>query len=155
MAFVERQRGGRHLVTADKGTEECSGWVAVCALDDIVPGRGVQVMLKGSEVAVMRDGDAVHALGGTCPHRGGQIGDGTVVDGKAVCPLHLWDFDLRTGISPFNPRDTVPTYGARVTDGTVEVDADSVPRGRGGRTCTSGGGPAGAPPTAACTWCTT
>src|SRR5205814_2308870 len=52
-------------------------------------------------------------------------------DGKAVCPLHLWDFDLRTGMSPFNPADHIPVYRARVVDGVVEVDADSVPRGPG------------------------
>ena len=131
MAYVERQRGGRHLVSAETGIDECSGWQPICALDDIPDGRGRPVMLKGTDVAVMRAGDRVFALGGTCPHRGGQIADGTVVDGKAVCPLHLWDFDLRTGISPFNPADTVPTYRARVVDGTVEVDADSVPRGPG------------------------
>jgi glutamate synthase domain-containing protein 2/nitrite reductase/ring-hydroxylating ferredoxin subunit len=131
MAYVERQRGGRHLVEAETGIDECSGWQAICRLDEIPDGRGRAVMLKGTDVAVMRNGDTVFAVGGTCPHRGGQIADGTVVDGKAVCPLHLWDFDLRTGISPFNPADTIPTYRARVADGVVEVDADSVPRGPG------------------------
>jgi len=131
MAYVERQRGGRHLVETDTGIDECSGWQAVCRLDEIPDGRGRPVMLKGTDVAVMRTGDAVYAVGGTCPHRGGQIADGTVVEGKAVCPLHLWDFDLRTGISPFNPADHIPTYRARVIDGVVELDADSVPRGPG------------------------
>jgi len=53
--------------------------------------------------------------------------DGHVEDGKAICPLHAWDFDLRTGISPFNPADTLPNYPVRVRDGAVEVDADGVP----------------------------
>jgi len=131
MAYVERHRGGRHLVESETGVDECSGWQTICRLDDIPDGRGQPVMLKGTDVAVMRNGDQVFALGGTCPHRGGQIADGRVVDGKAVCPLHLWDFDLRTGISPFNPADMIPTYRARVADGMVEVDADSVPRGPG------------------------
>lgn len=108
-----------------------SGWQTICALDDIRPGRGRPAMVKGTEIALMRDGDAVYALGGVCPHRGGQIADGTVVNGSAVCPLHLWDFELRSGISPFNPADTLPTYRARVTDGRVQIDADSVPLGPG------------------------
>jgi glutamate synthase domain-containing protein 2/nitrite reductase/ring-hydroxylating ferredoxin subunit len=105
----------------------CSGWTAVCRLDEIEPGRGVVRVVNGAEIALMRDGDRVFALGNLCPHRGGQIGDGHVEDGKAICPLHSWDFDLATGISPFNPADSLPTYPARVRDGEVEVDAEHVP----------------------------
>ena len=106
---------------------ECEGWTAVCRLDEIEAGRGVVRIVNGTEVALMRDGDGVFGIGNLCPHRGGQIGDGHVEDGKAICPLHAWDFDLRTGISPFNPVDTLPTYPVRVVDGSVEVDADRVP----------------------------
>ena len=110
---------------------EAEGWTDVGALDDITDGRGMALVIKGTDVAVLRDGDTVHALGGTCPHRGGPIGDGQVVDGKVICPLHLWDFDLATGISPFDPRDQLPVYGARVNGDRVEVDADTVPCGPG------------------------
>jgi len=44
------------------------------------------VMLKGTDVAVMRTGDTVYAVGGTCPHRGGPIADGTVVDLATLRP---------------------------------------------------------------------
>lgn len=111
--------------------DDATGWQRICRLDEIADRRGRALMLNGTEIALMRDGEAVYALGGVCPHKGGQIADGTVISGTAVCPLHLWDFDLRTGISPFNPADTLPAYRARVVDGHVEVDADSVPAGPG------------------------
>ncbi|HMM48749.1 MAG TPA: Rieske (2Fe-2S) protein, partial [Miltoncostaeaceae bacterium] len=107
------------------------GWVDVCALDEIADKRGRAVIVRGTDVALMRDGERVHALGGTCPHRGGQIADGAVVDGAAICPLHLWDFELNTGISAYNPADRLAHYRARVRDGRVEIDADSVPEGPG------------------------
>ena len=136
MAYVERQRGGRHLVPMHE-RHEGAGWTAVCRLDEIEAGRGVVRVVNGTEIALMRDGDTVFALGNLCPHRGGQIGDGHVEDGKAICPLHAWDFDLRTGISPFNPADTLPTYPVRVRDGQVEVDADL----RAARACPPDGVP--------------
>ena len=101
-------------------------WVSTCRFDEIVPGRGRLTVVNGTEIALMRDGDAVFGVGNLCPHRGGQISDGTVHEGKAVCPLHLWDFDLATGISPFNPVDALPTYPVRVREGLVEVDAARV-----------------------------
>jgi glutamate synthase domain-containing protein 2/nitrite reductase/ring-hydroxylating ferredoxin subunit len=130
MAFVERGRGGRHLVPMVEGPD-AAGWTDAVGLDDITDGRGTIVTIKGTEIALMRDGDQVFGVGNLCPHRGGQIGDGTVRDGKAICPLHLWDFDLRTGISPFDPNDSIPTYPIRVVEGRVEIDADQVPQGPG------------------------
>src|SRR5579859_7811339 len=126
MAYVERHRGGRQRVPMGE-RNPCSGWTQVCQLDAIEPGRGVVRVVNGAEIAVMRDGDEVYALGNQCPHCGGQIGDGYVEDGKAICPLHAWDFDLQTGISPFNPVDSLPTYPARVRDGVIEIDAERVP----------------------------
>ena len=108
-------------------TGNAARWTRVCNLTDITSGRGVVRLVSGAEIAVMREGDAVFAVGNLCPHRGGQLGDGAVKDGKVICPLHGWDFDLATGISPFNPEDRVPTYPSRVREGHVEVDASAVP----------------------------
>lgn len=110
---------------------DIQGWQDLCALDDIADKRGKAFVVRGTDVAVMRDGDEVFALGGVCPHRGGPIAEGEVVGGTAVCPMHLWDFDLVTGISPYNPVDRLPAFCARVRDGRVEIDADSVPMGPG------------------------
>ena len=55
------------------------GWLDVCALTDITDKRGLAIVVKGNDVALMREGDAVHALGGTCPHRGGPIDRKSVV----------------------------------------------------------------------------
>lgn len=120
-------RSGRPL---DLG-RDAEGWIDVCAFDDIVDRRGIAVVLRGNDIAVMRDGDTVHAVGGTCPHRGGPIAEGEVIDGEVICPLHLWDFDLRTGISVYDPADRLPHYDARIRNGRVEIDADSVPLGPG------------------------
>jgi len=126
MAFVERGRSMQHLVPMGD-RHEGEGWMVVCGLDDIEDQRGVVRVVNGVDLAIMRDGDEVFALDNLCPHRGGQIGDGMVMDGKAICPLHTWDFDLRTGISPFNPDDSLRTFPVRVHRGHVEVDADAVP----------------------------
>ena len=114
-------------------TSSTSGgdWIDICAPSEIDDSRGRRVTINGTDVAVLRDGDDIHAVGGLCPHRGGQLADGTVVDGTVVCPLHHWDFDLRSGISPYDPNDRVPVYRARIRDDRVEIDATSVPPGPG------------------------
>jgi glutamate synthase domain-containing protein 2 len=69
----------------------------------------------------------VYALDDRCPHRQGQLSRGKVVKGEAVCPLHAWNFDLETGVSPYDPRDRVPTYPVELREEEVYVDADAVP----------------------------
>ena len=110
---------------------DATGWSDVCSLDDIDEGCGRAVVIRGTDVAIIRDGDEVYALGGICPHRAGPIAEGKVVNGTIVCPMHLWDFDLVSGISRYNPADRLPAYFARVRDGRVEIDTDSVPMGPG------------------------
>ena len=40
----------------------------------------------------------LHALDALCPHEGGRIVPGPLVEGKyALCPLHNYKFDPRTG----------------------------------------------------------
>lgn len=52
----------------------------------------------GVEVVLCRVGGKLHALDRRCPHEGGRLTDGPLVDGKyAMCPLHNYKFDPATG----------------------------------------------------------
>lgn len=104
-----------------------SRWEQVCSLSELKEGKGHEVWVNGRPLALFLHQDSVHALEDRCPHREGQMSRGQVVDGDAVCPLHGWNFDLATGISPYNPHDRLDIYPVRITDGAVEIDAEAVP----------------------------
>src|SRR5687767_11959230 len=49
-------------------------------------------------VALLVQGGRVYAVEDECPHRGAFLSDGKVTqDGYVVCPLHSWEFALKTG----------------------------------------------------------
>jgi NAD(P)H-dependent nitrite reductase small subunit len=104
-----------------------SNWQAVCDVAELDEGTGEEVYVNFRPIALFMYEDEVYALDDRCPHLEGQLSQGTVIGGDAVCPLHGWNFDLETGISPYNPNDHIDTYPARVLEGRVEVDADAVP----------------------------
>jgi glutamate synthase domain-containing protein 2/nitrite reductase/ring-hydroxylating ferredoxin subunit len=106
-----------------------SNWQRVIALADLPADRPVTVRVNHRSVAVARCAhpEHAHAFDNRCPHRGGQLGDGSISGNDVVCPLHGYDFDLHTGISRFNPEERIAVYPTRITGDDVEVDADAVP----------------------------
>lgn len=104
-------------------------WVTVLEESDLAVAQPTTVRVNERDIAIVRcseDGEP-HAIDNRCPHRGGQLGDGTVRGEDIVCPLHGYDFDLHTGISRYDPTERVPVYPARLHDGHIQVDADAVP----------------------------
>jgi nitrite reductase (NADH) small subunit len=102
-------------------------WTPVCALADLLPGRGAAALLEdGSQVAVFRVDDTVHALSNVDPFSGaavlsrGLVGD---LGGVPVVasPMHKQRFDLRTGSCVDDAAVTVTVYPVRVADGTILV----------------------------------
>jgi len=68
------------------------------APDAIPLGEGRAYCLAGRAIAVFRTREGgLYALDNQCPHRGGALADGLVVDDMVICPLHARRFELATG----------------------------------------------------------
>lgn len=102
-------------------------FVALLPVEDLAPGQVRIVTVNGRDLCLANYEGQFYALDNQCPHRGGQLGDGQLNGPDVICPLHSWDFDVRTGISRYDPKDQVPTYPVRQVKGQVEIDADAVP----------------------------
>ncbi len=92
----------------------------VAMLDDI-PASGVRaVELDGQKVLLLRDGDAVRAVGGTCTHAGGPLAEGVRDGTRIVCPWHKAAFCARTGAVLDPPAlDPLQRYEVRLDGGRV------------------------------------
>jgi len=62
------------------------------------------------------------ALDGVCPHRGGPLGQGTIENGKVVCPWHGWAWDPKTGAAVQDARMKVAVYPMKIEGGDVMVE---------------------------------
>jgi nitrite reductase/ring-hydroxylating ferredoxin subunit len=74
--------------------------------------QGTVVYIDSRSIAVFRAGDDVYVYANSCPHKGGPIGEGLVVDGIVTCPWHGSQFEIATGVCVRGPApgplDSVP-----------------------------------------------
>ncbi len=85
-------------------------------------GRAKEFDCAGTTICVARVNGRLAALGNVCPHRGGPIADGVVMDGTIICPWHGWQLDPVTGKSLQVPTAGVDVYGISIEGNEVFVE---------------------------------
>ncbi|MCE2511685.1 MAG: non-heme iron oxygenase ferredoxin subunit [Acidimicrobiia bacterium] len=97
-------------------------------LDELEPDSARRVEVSGRDIAVVRIGDDVYAIGDTCSHAEVSLSEGWVEpdDCAIECVAHGAMFDLETG-EPLSLPATraVPVYEASVVDGMVVLKLDA------------------------------
>ncbi len=102
------------------------GWVDLCAVADL-PAEGGQYVEHGNRaLAVIRLANtgaaaSIRVLDDHCPHAGGSLSAGAIVDGCVICPWHAWPFNVNTGQCPDADAYRVRVYESRVENGRVWV----------------------------------
>jgi len=99
--------------------------VKVLELSALPSGQIALVSVDGEGVALFRCGDEIFALGNRCPHQEGSLSDGFVEGDIVTCPLHGWEFDVRSGLCMTIPGESVPRYEVTVEDGAVFLEETS------------------------------
>jgi len=124
-------------------------WVGVCTKGQLIPERGVAVLVRDQQVALFRvtgaDGtEFVYAVGHKDPFsdanvmaRGivGSVGVGGEQRDTVASPMYKHVFDLATGECLTDPSGRLPVYRTWIAGGVVYVNpvpvaqADPVPVG--------------------------
>jgi nitrite reductase/ring-hydroxylating ferredoxin subunit len=101
-----------------------SEWQLVAEYAELARRKKKQVMVAGEPVALFVVGGRVFALQDTCIHKQRSLSQGTILNGRVVCPGHQWTFDVETGYVAEQER-CQPSYDVRVEDGHVYVSTES------------------------------
>ena len=98
-------------------------FVKALELSKLPPGTMAGVELEGRQVLLSNLGGEVYAVDGICTHEESLLAQGFMIEERAVCQLHLSQFDLRTG-EVYNPPAVEPLrrYNVKIEEGSIFVE---------------------------------
>jgi len=91
-------------------------WTTLCEFSELTEGSGKYVEIGGFQLGVFLDKGQVYVTDNTCPHAGGNLADGRIVEGCIVCPWHNWPFHLANGQLRGSPGVAISTYRPRIVE---------------------------------------
>ena len=95
----------------------------IAKTSDLVPGSGKVVEAEGETIALLNVEGTFYAIGNTCPHRGGPLGEGSLEGNTVTCPWHGAQFNVTTGEVLAPPAATgVKSYPVRVEGEDVLIE---------------------------------
>jgi nitrite reductase (NADH) small subunit len=90
--------------------------VRLCGVSELpLEGEAREIQAGAVTLCVARVDGRLSVLDNECPHHGGPLGQGTIENGKIVCPWHAYAFDVSTGICE-EPKERVRVYNV-ITEG--------------------------------------
>ena len=99
-----------------------SEFVRICSQAELPAANNVkEFTVGGQSLCVANVGGAICVLDGTCPHEGGPLGEGSIENGRVVCPWHAIAFDVRTGAAQDDPELKAQVFEAKVEGGELRA----------------------------------
>lgn len=96
-------------------------FITVAKCSDVPTNGVLQLEVAGRKVVLCEmDGD-YFALEAVCPHKGGPLGACPPEHGSLFCPLHGWEFDVRTGACKTRPDKFAKCYPVRVAGDEIQI----------------------------------
>ena len=96
--------------------------VRIARSDEIGPGQKKLVQAGNAELLVCNAFGSYYAISPICPHEDGPLQEGSLVGETVTCPVHGYDFSVRTGECEFDPELCVATYPVKVEGSDLYVE---------------------------------
>ena len=105
-----------HNIVADQALEQL---IKACDVGDMASNSASVIEVQGKRIALFNVGGTFHALDNACPHRGGQLGKGSLDGNVVTCPSHHWKFDVTTGECVSQRGVKAKSYSVSIQDNAV------------------------------------
>lgn len=121
---------GASAPSANTGAPPADGFVAVAQVGEVAMGRLRRVVLGDRLICLANVDGQLYALDDDCPHIGAALSQGALDGATLTCPLHLAQFDVRSGQVTRGPaRANARVYAIRIEGERILVANPDAPAG--------------------------
>lgn len=97
-------------------------FVRICSQAELpAAGEVGEFTVGGRPLCVANVDGTIAVLDGVCPHEEGPLGEGTIEEGRVVCPWHNYAFDIRTGEAEQDPDVKALVFESVVENGELRA----------------------------------
>lgn len=97
-------------------------WLSACSAGELQPGDRREVTLPdGKLILLVRTSEEIFACCADCPHQDTPLIDAPLDGTLLTCPVHFWQWDLRTGEAHGVAELPLPIFETAIRDGEVFV----------------------------------
>jgi len=102
-----------------------SNFVELIGVDELPVGECVGLMVEGHFLGVHNVNGRFYVVDNVCPHSGGILHAGGLENDVVICPIHQWQFDVRSGQCVWPKKCQIATYPVEIVGDQVYVDITS------------------------------
>ncbi|MFK2825745.1 Rieske (2Fe-2S) protein [Bacillus sp. B190/17] len=109
--------------------------VSICPANELTPGCRKIVTIDSLPIVIVNMDNQLYAFLNMCPHQGAPLECGSISgvmmspephqyeygrhNEVVRCPLHGWGFDMKTGVSLFDPKLKIKTFQVKEENGSI------------------------------------
>ena len=95
-------------------------WVKI---DFVIPEHDFvkQIKVKDKKLCLIKNEGEIYIVQNSCPHAGGILSGGWCKEGKIVCPIHRYEYDLINGRGADGQGDYIDVYPVEIRPDGVYV----------------------------------
>ncbi len=98
----------------------------IANLSELKERTPTHALVHNVDLVIMKDKNHISVLYGRCLHRGALLADGFMKGKDLICPLHGWDYRFETGISAYNPKESLKKFSYTIDSNEIFVDEDEI-----------------------------
>ena len=93
--------------------------IKVAKTSELSEGKSKLVTVNDKEIVLFKVNNQLFAMDNTCLHVGGSLAEGEIQGNQVTCPLHGWQYDIKSG------QNTMPGMG-KLNSYKVEVQGEEI-----------------------------
>ncbi len=100
--------------------------VKIADFDSLKEKTPAHAKVLNTDLVIIKYEKNVSVLYGRCLHRGALLSDGYIEGNNLICGLHFWDYRYDSGVSEYNPQETLHKFKSAIENGAVYVDEEEI-----------------------------